>query len=138
MKPASILCCLAPTIALAAEPIPPEAPTPALAHPTPSTSLLHNLDPSDRNADEPLEGHQVLHLADDNAPLALVEDPASTTVPDPWPAPATGHIGLGTLTPSPGATKSLRARSEGTLGQTPWVGMAIGLTFTALAAVMLG
>ena len=32
----------------------------------------------------------------------------------------------------------LRARSEGSLGQTPWIGMAIGLTFTALAAVMLG
>ncbi|KAJ5943412.1 hypothetical protein N7516_003580 [Penicillium verrucosum] len=32
----------------------------------------------------------------------------------------------------------LQARSEGSLGQTPWIGMAIGLTFTALAAVMLG
>ena len=32
----------------------------------------------------------------------------------------------------------LQVRSEGTLGQTPWIGMAIGLTCTALAAVMLG
>ncbi|CAG7930176.1 unnamed protein product [Penicillium olsonii] len=32
----------------------------------------------------------------------------------------------------------LQARSEGSLGQTPWIGMGIGLTFTALAAVMLG
>lgn len=32
----------------------------------------------------------------------------------------------------------LQARSEGTLGQTPWIGCAIGLTCTALAAVMLG
>lgn len=32
----------------------------------------------------------------------------------------------------------LQARSEGALGQTPWIGMAIGLTCTALAAVMLG
>lgn len=32
----------------------------------------------------------------------------------------------------------LQARSEGTLGQAPWIGMAIGLTCTALAAVMLG
>ncbi|KAJ5178358.1 uncharacterized protein N7500_001057 [Penicillium coprophilum] len=32
----------------------------------------------------------------------------------------------------------LQARSEGSLGQTPWIGMAIGLTFTALTAVMLG
>ena len=135
MKPSSILLGLAPTIAIAAEQIPPP-PTPAIPHSTPSTSLLNNLRPS---TDEPLEPHQVLHLADDNAPLALVEeDPATTTVPDPWPAPAKGHIGLGTLTPSPGATHSLRARSEGTLGQTPWIGMAIGLTCTALAAVMLG
>ncbi|KAF7714287.1 Uncharacterized protein PECH_000414 [Penicillium ucsense] len=33
---------------------------------------------------------------------------------------------------------TLQARSEGSLGQTPWIGMAIGLTCTALAAVMLG
>ncbi|PLB40614.1 uncharacterized protein BDW47DRAFT_101424 [Aspergillus candidus] len=138
MKLSNILLCLAPTIALAADQIPP-APTPAIPHSTPSTSLLNNLDPSNSDAKEPLEPQQVLHLANDNAPLALVEeDPATTTVPDPWPAPAKGHIGLGTLTPSPGATKSLRARSEGTLGQTPWIGMAIGLTCTALAAVMLG
>lgn len=39
---------------------------------------------------------------------------------------------------SRGATKTLQVRSEGTLGQTPWIGMAIGLTCTALAAVMLG
>ncbi|KAJ5098143.1 hypothetical protein N7532_005144 [Penicillium argentinense] len=32
----------------------------------------------------------------------------------------------------------LQARSEGSLGQTPWIGMAIGLTCTAFAAVMLG
>lgn len=32
----------------------------------------------------------------------------------------------------------LQARSEGSLGQTPWIGCAIGLTCTALAAVMLG
>ncbi|KAJ5648124.1 hypothetical protein N7490_004496 [Penicillium lividum] len=37
-----------------------------------------------------------------------------------------------------GARHVLQARSEGSLGQTPWIGMAIGLTCTALAAVMLG
>ncbi|PLN77061.1 hypothetical protein BDW42DRAFT_177612 [Aspergillus taichungensis] len=132
MKSSSILLCLAPTIAIAAEHTPP-----AIPHSTPSTSL--NTHPSNSDADEPLEPRQLLHLANNNAPLALVEeDPATTTVPDAWPAPAKGHIGLGTLTPSPGATNSLRARSEGTLGQTPWIGMAIGLTCTALAAVMLG
>ncbi|KAJ5165982.1 hypothetical protein N7492_006278 [Penicillium capsulatum] len=49
------------------------------------------------------------------------------------------------VTATPGAATSrlaarhiLEARSEGTLGQTPWIGCAIGLTCTALAAVMLG
>lgn len=37
-----------------------------------------------------------------------------------------------------GARHVVQARSEGSLGQTPWIGMAIGLTCTALAAVMLG
>ena len=37
-----------------------------------------------------------------------------------------------------GTRNVLQARSEGSLGQTPWIGMAIGLTCTALAAVMLG
>lgn len=37
-----------------------------------------------------------------------------------------------------GARHALQARSEGTLGQAPWIGMAIGLTCTALTAVMLG
>ncbi|KAJ5239302.1 hypothetical protein N7468_003921 [Penicillium chermesinum] len=36
------------------------------------------------------------------------------------------------------AHKLLRVRSEGSLGQAPWIGMAIGLTCTALTAVMLG
>lgn len=37
-----------------------------------------------------------------------------------------------------GARHVLQARSDGSLGQTPWIGCAIGLTCTALAAVMLG
>ncbi|CAG8925377.1 unnamed protein product [Penicillium salamii] len=47
-----------------------------------------------------------------------------TPLPDDMPLLAARHI--------------LQARSEGSLGQTPWIGMGIGLTFTALAAVMLG
>ena len=50
-----------------------------------------------------------------------------------------------TFTPDPDGLTSkrasrhvLQARSEGTLGQTPWIGMAIGLTVTALTAAMLG
>ncbi|KAJ5894591.1 hypothetical protein N7495_006282 [Penicillium taxi] len=50
--------------------------------------------------------------------------------------PATDLDGL---IPSKRAARHvLQARSEGTLGQTPWIGMAIGLTVTALTAVMLG
>lgn len=72
-------------------------------------------------------------------------------VPDQWPQPSSGTIGLGTLTEEGEVpithtveardvkeTGALKARSEGTLGQTPWIGMAVGLTCTALAAVMLG
>lgn len=67
------------------------------------------------------------------------------SVPDQWASPSSGTIGLGTLTASSSSsssstTKAVKARSvsEGTLGQTPWIGMAVGLTCTALAAVMLG
>lgn len=42
------------------------------------------------------------------------------------------------ISPRLSAGNILQARSEGTLGQTPWIGCAIGLTCTALAAVMLG
>jgi hypothetical protein len=66
-------------------------------------------------------------------------------VPDQWPLPMSGAIGLGTLssenTVSATATvnsRSLNARSEGTLGQTPWIGMAVGLACTTFAAIMLG
>jgi Killer toxin-resistance protein 1 len=67
-------------------------------------------------------------------------------VPDQWPLPVSGAIGLGTLTSEgtiPAATataeaRALDARSEGILGQTPWIGMAVGLACTTFAAVMLG
>ena len=36
------------------------------------------------------------------------------------------------------STRDVRMSSEGSLGQTPWIGMGIGLTFTALAAVTFG
>jgi hypothetical protein len=72
-------------------------------------------------------------------------------IPNQWPSPSSGSIGLGSLSGQLGVTSTitvaagplrargpLKARSEGTLGQTPWIGMAVGLTCTALAAVMLG
>ncbi|KAL1987011.1 hypothetical protein VTN96DRAFT_5167 [Rasamsonia emersonii] len=77
------------------------------------------------------------------APVTYVQTFAK--VPDQWPSPSSGSIGLGTLSGKIGVTstitveaRSLKARSEGTLGQTPWIGMAVGLTCTALAAIMLG
>jgi hypothetical protein len=81
---------------------------------------------------------QVANAAAAKPAVATTDEILTTKVMDQWPEPSSGSIGLGTLTASPGVTKSLRARSEGTLGQTPWIGMAIGLTCTALAAVMLG
>ncbi|KAL1969713.1 hypothetical protein VTN77DRAFT_8266 [Rasamsonia byssochlamydoides] len=77
------------------------------------------------------------------APVTYVQ--TFPAVPDQWPSPSSGSIGLGTLSGKIGVTStitmeahSLKARSEGTLGSTPWIGMAVGLTCTALAAVMLG
>lgn len=62
----------------------------------------------------------------------------ATSIPDQWEEASPGTIGMGTLTGSPGATHTVQLRNEGTLGQTPWIGMAIGLTFTAFAAVTFG
>lgn len=61
-------------------------------------------------------------------------------------SPVTGVVHIAAAQPTDANTSSLgsrrstmlQARSEGTLGQSPWIGMAIGLTCTALAAVMLG
>jgi len=77
-----------------------------------------------------------------NVPTVFVQTFAA--VPEQWPLPMTGAIGLGTLSrqgpPSstPVVARSLKARSEGTFGQTPWIGMAVGLICTGVAAVMLG
>lgn len=78
-----------------------------------------------------------------NVPITYVQTFAA--VPDQWPSPSSGAIGMGSLTGPVGVTstinvnaRSIKARSEGALGQTPWIGMAVGLTCTALAAVMLG
>jgi len=54
-----------------------------------------------------------------------------------------GLTGLEVLKEKIGATWTIpsrmkMARSEGTLGQAPWYGMALGLMCTTLAAVMLG
>ncbi|KAJ5525188.1 hypothetical protein N7494_011838 [Penicillium frequentans] len=70
--------------------------------------------------------------APDNLDLAIR---AVQSIPDLAPRePILPESMVGKLS----ARQVLQARSEGSLGQTPWIGMAIGLTCTALAAVMLG
>ncbi|KAJ5650320.1 uncharacterized protein N7484_004043 [Penicillium longicatenatum] len=69
--------------------------------------------------------------APDSTDLAMRSTPS---IPDLAPRIADSEPMMGKL----GARHILQARSEGSLGQTPWIGMAIGLTCTALAAVMLG
>ncbi|OGM39552.1 hypothetical protein ABOM_011727 [Aspergillus bombycis] len=147
MKTSNILLCLAPTVAFAAEADQAPAavaPSPSLPNITPPVPLpnIQNPQSGEHELKSPLEARQLVQIANAGAAkppaAATTEEILTTTVMDQWPQPSSGSIGLGTLTASAGVTKSLRARSEGTLGQTPWIGMAIGLTCTALAAVMLG
>ncbi|KAF7587293.1 hypothetical protein BBP40_007424 [Aspergillus hancockii] len=146
MKTSNLFLCLVPAIALAAESdqgAPSVAPSPSLPDITPSVPLPNIQTPpsGDGESQRQLEARQMVQVANAAAAkpaAATTDDVLATKVMDQWPEPSSGSIGLGTLTVSPGVTKSLRARSEGTLGQTPWIGMAIGLTCTALAAVMLG
>jgi hypothetical protein len=72
-----------------------------------------------------------------NVPTVFVQTFAA--VPEQWPLPMSGAIGMaGSPSSTPVAARSLKARSEGTFGQTPWIGMAVGLVCTGFAAVMLG
>lgn len=147
MKSSLLLLSLVPTLGLAAEvnnQIPPAvAPSPSVPNTTPPAPLpeVQIASPQEHRFAIPFEARQLHPAAVEPADVTVTvaaEDPLPTTVPAQWPEPARGNIGLRALVASPGMTKSLRARSEGTLGQTPWIGMAIGLTCTALAAVMLG
>ena len=63
---------------------------------------------------------------------------SAPSIPDLAPREPVLSIDPETMVGKLGARQVLQARSEGSLGQTPWIGMAIGLTCTALAAVMLG
>ncbi|GKZ17907.1 hypothetical protein AbraIFM66951_006926 [Aspergillus brasiliensis] len=132
MKASTILLCLAPTIALAVEADlqnpPAVSPTPSLPNANPPAPLPEIPTPSNTENTARLWEVRTLQEIEDNTDATRVQDQLSE--------PASGRIGLAAS--STGETKALRARSEGTLGQTPWIGMAIGLTCTALAAVMLG
>ena len=145
MKPSNFLHILVPA-AVAAKSQPQPQPefqvidaTPSLPNVTPPTPLPV-LDSPNGNINE-LDARQLAQVparAPQPNPLAHAADAAiATAVPDQWPQPSEGTIGLGTLN-ARDATKNHQVRSEGTLGQTPWIGMAIGLTCMTLAAVMLG
>ena len=115
MKPSTVFVCLMPAVALAQQQ-PPSAvqPSPSVPNTTPPAPLPELQ--QQQQQQQQLDG-QTNQIPDYNGAAA---EPTDTTRPV-----------LGT-------TKSLQARSEGTLGQSPWIGMAIGLTCTALAAVTLG
>ncbi|RAL14916.1 uncharacterized protein BO97DRAFT_422266 [Aspergillus homomorphus CBS 101889] len=129
MKPSTIVLCLVPTIALAADADRAPSPTPSLPNTTPPAPLP-----------------EIQIRPDQETVLGIPQDIRQWQEREIQASEDTGadqgltlDSGLGTLAASSSRdTKALRARSEGTLGQTPWIGMAIGLTCTALAAVMLG
>ncbi|GKZ39912.1 hypothetical protein AbraIFM66950_001591, partial [Aspergillus brasiliensis] len=122
MKASTILLCLAPTIALAVEADlqnpPAVSPTPSLPNANPPAPLPEIPTPSNTENTARLWDVRTLQEIEDKTD--------ATRVQDQLPEPASGRIGLAAS--STGETKALRARSEGTLGQTPWIGMAIGLT----------
>ncbi|KAL4787921.1 hypothetical protein BJX76DRAFT_317295 [Aspergillus varians] len=128
MKPSTFLLCLAPTIAVvAAEPLPRAiAPSPSQPNGIPSRPLPDVRTLPEDEPQIPSETHQMLHLQ-----VANVQ-----TKPDTISIPLLRRTALSLRTRR--ASTELTKRSEGTLGQTPWIGMAIGLTCTTMAAVMLG
>jgi DNA-binding IclR family transcriptional regulator len=103
----------------------------------PSTLFLAALAPAAVLADPlPRANVNLAHNAD-----TLAQRSPFATIPEPHRhhtrSPADSEVQVVTLDKRV-ARHILQARSEGSLGQTPWIGMAIGLTCTALAAVMLG
>ncbi|KAJ5558978.1 hypothetical protein N7461_002950 [Penicillium sp. DV-2018c] len=81
-------------------------------------------------------------LAESNQPAAPASLSSSTHNSPPLSirdlAPGVNSLPRRAISIYPLMRHVLQARSEGSLGQTPWIGMAIGLTFTALTAAMLG
>ncbi|KAF4210679.1 hypothetical protein CNMCM8980_004044 [Aspergillus fumigatiaffinis] len=147
MKFSNVVLCLVPSVALAAEfeQKPADALTPS-ADNLPSASSPELTTPS---SIEHMQSDPRIYDKFGNDITPYPDYPVVAVIPSkqrvPMPVfegqpsePVHGSIELRSLEASSGSTKSLRARSEGTLGQTPWIGMAIGLTCTALAAVMLG
>ncbi|KAL2829238.1 hypothetical protein BDW59DRAFT_142360 [Aspergillus cavernicola] len=128
MKPSSLFFCLVPTLALV------QAHSPVQQAVAPSQSLSNNSPPAPlsdtqiRPEDEsiPSEAQHILHL----------QVAGAQAKPDTISIPRLRRTALSLRTRR--SSTELTPRSEGTLGQAPWIGMAIGLTCTTLAAVMLG
>ncbi|KAL4923473.1 uncharacterized protein BDV17DRAFT_237613 [Aspergillus undulatus] len=130
MKPTTFLLCFASTIAVAvAEPVPHAvAPSPSQSNDSPSISLP---DVRTNPEDEP----QIPSEAQDMVHVQVADAQAK---PDTISIPLLRRTALSLRTRRSSTGAELTKRSEGTLGQTPWIGMAIGLTCTTMAAVMLG
>ncbi|KAJ0418965.1 hypothetical protein BJY00DRAFT_314423 [Aspergillus carlsbadensis] len=127
MKPSTILLCLAPTIAIVqAERLQGFTHSPSVSNTSPTVSV-----PDVQTIPE--DSAQILPEADQLLRLQVAD---TQTKPDTIPIPLLSRNTRSRRTRR--ATAELTKRSEGTLGQTPWIGMAIGLTCTTLAAVMLG
>ncbi|KAL2856986.1 hypothetical protein BJX68DRAFT_263512 [Aspergillus pseudodeflectus] len=127
MKPSTILLCLAPTIAIVqAERVQSFTHSPSVPNTSPTVPVPDVQTIPEDDAQIPSEADQLLRLQ--------VAD--TQTKPDTIPIPLLSRSRRSRRTRR--TTAELTKRSEGTLGQTPWIGMAIGLTCTALAAVMLG
>ncbi|KAI9930384.1 hypothetical protein ASPWEDRAFT_26915 [Aspergillus wentii DTO 134E9] len=122
MKTSNILVCLVPAMALAVDP----------QH-TPSAVASSSVSPPSITPPY-LSPESRTPAVEDGQPQESLAVRQVQVADQEQPADANANIGLTKST----TTKALRVRSEGTLGQTPWIGMAIGLTCTALAAVMLG
>lgn len=121
MKP-SLLVSLLPAVTLAHPQQPPSAvdPSPSVPNTTPPAPL-----PLQRQQSE-------LSQSQGSGAVQSQQPQLQQLRPQPTDVRSLNGSGRGTV------AKSLQARSEGTLGQSPWIGMAIGLTCTAFAAVMLG
>jgi hypothetical protein len=149
MKISNLILCLVPSVAVALAAEFEQQPAVAL---TPSADNLPSAaspEPTIPSSVEDMQSEQRIYDQFGNDITSSPDYPVVAVIPSkkrvPMPVfegqlsePAHASIELRSLEASSGSTKSLRARSEGTLGQTPWIGMAIGLTCTALAAVMLG
>ncbi|KAL2797633.1 hypothetical protein BJX66DRAFT_334943 [Aspergillus keveii] len=127
MKPSTILLCLAPTIAIVqAERAQDFTHSPSVSNTSPTVAVPDVQTIPEDDVQIPSEADQLLRLQ--------VADTQSK--PDTISIPLLSRSTRSRWTRR--TTAELTKRSEGTLGQTPWIGMAIGLTCTALAAVMLG